>query len=318
MSAQHPGRQYSPDGRFWWDGTGWRPVDGPTPASAPPPPTAGPVAQPTTPVAPYGPPAGGPVPPPGPAPQGPGGPPPFHQPGGPQPAPQYAPGSPPGVGGQPGGPLPPSGVGRPGFPPPPHPAPRSRSKAGFVLALVGTVVVTGLLGGCIGWATGLATTEPPGIDTPPPLPAEFPAAEMQYLRGVTVALIADDWLKKANGWNCEKPEPGVNRFNPTKFMMDCRPRGDAELDMRVSIEYDADDKVKLVNAKCNLGVNNETCTSLFASMAHTVLTPQGEELQQQAEKWATENASTERSTVIGGVRLEANLDPNGMEATPAA
>ncbi|MEO3924200.1 hypothetical protein ABGB07_10120 [Micromonosporaceae bacterium B7E4] len=286
MTAQPSGQRYSPDGRFWWDGTGWRPVD---------------------------------AAPPGPAPGQPGpawSPPPF----GPSPAaanPSGA-GRPPGgagPGGLPGPGLPGPGLPGTAFPPPRGAVPRRPSKAGFLLALVGTLVATAVLGGLVGGIAGMVTTEPPGNDSAPQFAAEFPTAERQYMTGVTLAVVAEDWMKKSNSWVCTDATTPETSERSRKTM-ECRPPDDDEREMYVTIEYDADDKIKLVGGRCRAGLKSKPCTTLAASLADAVLSPQGDQLRGQAEKWATENADSERVTTIGGIRLEASLDPHGMTATP--
>ncbi|MCW6004779.1 hypothetical protein K1W54_09295 [Micromonospora sp. CPCC 205371] len=71
----------------------------------------------------------------------------------------------------------------------------------------------------------------------------------------------------------------------------------------------------MVDGTCHAGLESKACKSFFAALADTVLSPQGR-LREQAAKWAEGNAGTERATTIGGIRLEANLNPNGMQATP--
>lgn len=281
MSSQLPGQHYSPDGRFWWDGTAWRPVAAASPAPAPGQPGATPGGQPAAPW--QQPPVSGQQP---------------SVPG--QPAPPY-------VAGPPG----------PGVPPPGGTPPARSARPGFLPALIGTLVAAALLGGIIGWTVGTTTTEPPGSDTPPELAAEFPSGDRQYLPGVTLDLVVDDWLKKANSWQCTDEPADPDNYLGVKRVTECSP--DEDRDMLVRIEYDAEDKIKLVESTCRLGLKTTACTTLAAALAHTVLSPQGNKLRDQAEKWARENVDSERATVIGGVRLQANLQPqHEMTATPAA
>jgi len=193
--------------------------------------------------------------------------------------------------------------------------PRERGKAGFVLATVGAAVVALLCGGAVGGGAGFFTTEPEGSETAQPFPDNFPHGDQQYLRGVTVKLVVDEWLKKANDWECESREPReINGRNAD--VMWCNPPGDASSDMHVTIVYEADDKVREVDATCWEGVGAKPCEALFSTMADTVFVPQ-ESLRGKAADWAAKNGGTERFTVIGDIRLEANLDPNGMRAIPA-
>jgi hypothetical protein len=247
MTAQPPGQHYSPDGRFWWDGTGWRPVD----------------------VAPSGP---AQIQPPVPT----------------------------------------------GFPPPGTAIARRPAKAGFALALVGTLVATALVGGIGGGIAGLGSTEPPGNDTPPQLAAEFPTSERQYLPGVTLDLVIEDWMKKANSFKCSEKDGDSDAYLEAKKVAECSAPDDEDREIVVTVMYDAADKVKLVEASCRVGLKTEACTTTAGSLADTVLSPQGKQLRDQAAKWAEQNVDSERATTVGGIRLTASLDPHRMTATPAA
>lgn len=167
----------------------------------------------------------------------------------------------------------------------------------------------------VGGEVGLATTEPEGSETAPAFPAEFPKGDQQYMAGVTVTLVSDTWLKKANSWTCAEDPDVDGLYSGAKRQMVCRPRGRAEVDMDVSIEYDEENKVKVVQARCRLGTDDPVCTSLFSTMAHTLLSSKGD-VAEEAAKWARENAGSENVTTIGGIRFEANLEPNGLRATP--
>lgn len=254
-AGQAPG-PYSPDGRFWWDGTAWRPVQpspGPQPGPAGPPPGS---------VGPW---------------PGPGGPP-YH-------------------------------LAMPGPQPPP------RAKRGLLLPLVGTVIVALLLGGGIGGVVGLLTTEVPGSPKPPAFAADFPGEEHQYLPDLTLAMVVDDWMKKSNSWRCEKEPADPNLWSRAKQVMECEPPDDDDRDMYVHIEYDTDDRIRVLDATCRLGTYHDVCRSLFGTMADIALSPQGE-LREKAESWARKNAGSEKATIMGGVRLQANLEPNGLRITP--
>ncbi|REF37850.1 hypothetical protein [Thermasporomyces composti] len=267
MAGSPPPPLYSPDGKFYWDGTAWRPV-----------------------------------------PQQPGAP--QHH-GPPQPGDHAQAPSPPAFGPPPGQP----GGGPWAFPPPPAGAPSTRSSSSPRKRLVGTLVAAILAGAAVGGQVGLTVTEPEGSKTPHPVPAAFPRGDQQYLRGVTVTLVSDSWLVKANSWTCADDPDVDGLYSGAKRKMVCWPRGDAEDDMDVAIEYDEENKVKVVRARCRLGTDNPVCTSLFASMAHTLLSSQ-KDVASEGETWAKENAGSEEITTIGGIRFAFNLEPNGLEATP--
>jgi hypothetical protein len=199
-----------------------------------------------------------------------------------------------------------------GFPPPGNVTPRRPSTAGFVLALVCTLV-----GGLVGGLAGTASTEPPGIDTPPPFAAEFPTGERRYLKGVTLDWVVEDWMKRANSWTCTEQNRGPDGLLAAERSTRCTP-ADNRGEMYVTVGYDAADKVVSVQGTCSLGLKTKACTSLSAALVGRVLSPQGQQVRDQAFKWAEQNADSERTTIIGGVRLSASLDPHGMTATPAA
>ncbi|MEN3534034.1 hypothetical protein AAH991_02875 [Microbispora sp. ZYX-F-249] len=297
--AAPSGRPYSPDGRFWWDGRAWQPVQPPPPGSpaqqglgVPPPPGFPEQQHPVVP------------PPPGPAArQGFSVPP---QPPGPHAAQPYAvrqgqPYAPPDA----AAPTPP-GVASPG---------RRRGTGVFVLVTVGTLIAALALGAVTGAAIGLATAEPVTDASAPAFPGRFPTAKQRYLPKVTVDMVAVNWLQAANAWTCAKsaaPDP----LTGAKMGMICRPGDAARHQMSVSIWYDGPDKVVSVKAGCKLGVGTKACTSLFAKMADTLLSP-ARSLRAKAEKWAGENADRAAVTAIGGIRLQTSPRPHSMEAVPA-
>lgn len=206
--------------------------------------------------------------------------------------------------------MPPGG---PGFPP--GVRPRRPSKAGFILAVAGTAVAALLVGGLTGWIVGLSTTEVPGSTAAPPFPKGFPTGEHRYLPGVTVSMVADDWLKKANSWKCSDEAADPDIWSRAKRVMRCDPPDDG-LYMSVRIEYDTEKQVRVVDARCNAGTYTQACKSLFTSMADTVFHSR-EKLRKKAVDWAKKNAASERGTVIGGVRMQARLSPsNSLRVTP--
>ncbi|MEO3796073.1 hypothetical protein ABGB14_38250 [Nonomuraea sp. B10E15] len=228
--------QRSPDGRFWWDGTGWRPV------------------QPSPPF-------------------------PFQH--APSPAPS-----------------------------PPRP-PRRRA---LLLPLAGVVIAALVLGGVLGGAVGLLTTEVRASTAAPAFADDFPDVGDQYLPGVTLTLIVDEWMKKANSWTCANRPGNPDTWSMAKQHMRCQPKGD---DGRryVDIEYDAADRIRVVRATCHLGTYEDACTTVFATMADAALVPQPK-LRERARSWAQKNAASERATIIGGLRLQASLSPHALRITP--
>jgi hypothetical protein len=196
----------------------------------------------------------------------------------------------------------------------PPAGPRRIPTALMVLLPVLALVLGGLIGAGLGAGIAAATTHRHGPAGPPPLAADFPNASRQYLPGVTVSMISQDWLVKANKWTCgpadNKPAAGA------KKEMECAAPGDQKYDLYVDIAYDAEDKVRLVTAWCNYGPGAHACETLFGTFADAVLIPQ-KELRKQGYDWASKNADSDESTTIGGVRFEASLSPHNMDAMPA-
>jgi hypothetical protein len=98
--------------------------------------------------------------------------------------------------------------------------------------------------------------------------------------------------------------------------MECTAPGDQKNDVYVNIAYDAEDKVRLATAWCHYKPGANACKTLFGAFADAVLIPQ-QELRQQGYDWASKNADSDESTVIGGIRFEASLSPHTMDAMPA-
>ncbi|GAB3138918.1 hypothetical protein [Microbispora hainanensis] len=217
---------------------------------------------------------------------------------------------------QPGRPQP-YGMPQEGTPagPPPGPYGQAPGTGGRGIGLVIGLVTAGLLlGGGVGAAAGLGSASPKGSARPPAFSADFPGGDRRYLPGVTVAMISDDWLKKSNKWKCAKKPDKDETSSGAAHRVECEPPDDRG-DMSVYIEYDKEDSVRQVAATCWLGLHTVACTSLFSTMADTLLIPR-KSLRKQAAGWAKKNADSERSTTIGGVRLEFDLSPHGMTATP--
>jgi hypothetical protein len=127
-------------------------------------------------------------------------------------------------------------------------------------------------------------------------------------------MIADDWMKKANSWKCASEPGDPDTWSRAEQTMRCEPSGD-DGDRYVDIEYDAPDKVKVVKGTCHLGLRTQACTTLFATMADAVFVSQPKS-RRSAAAWAKKNADSEEHTIIGGVRLQADLQPHGLRITP--
>jgi hypothetical protein len=177
---------------------------------------------------------------------------------------------------------------------------------------IGALLIGGLLGAGVGTGTGLAVPQPHGPSAPPAFGAGFPNGDQRFLPGVTVSLIATKWLERDNKWTCEennKPQFGA------VHQLDCTAPGNQKYDVNVDIDYDDETHVRAVSASCSYRPGAEACRSLFANVANIVLYSQAD-LRKQGEDWASKNVDTDNDTVIGGVRLDAKLEPHYLHITP--
>ncbi|MEV4475893.1 hypothetical protein [Nonomuraea sp. NPDC049504] len=203
-------------------------------------------------------------------------------------------------------------------PPPPYPyrppAPRPPAKKGLVLPLAAVTAAALVLGIVLGGGAGWLTTEPRAGTAALTFADDFPDVDDQYLPGVTLTLIVDEWMKKANSYTCTNKPGDPDTWSKAKQWMRCLPP-DGQENRYVDIEYDAARRIRVLKATCHLGTRAEACTTLFATMADTALVPQPE-LRKRAMDWATKNAAGDRGTIIGGIRLQADLSPHSLRLTP--
>jgi hypothetical protein len=190
-----------------------------------------------------------------------------------------------------------------------------------VIALVatGALVAGGLVGGGVGAAAALASAEPHGPGAPPPV-AGLPNGNQRYLPGVKVSAISDGWLKQKNKWTCEPDDSKHSPASGAKNQLDCTAPGDSSYLFNVEIEYDDETHVRAVDADCApvIKPGNPYCTSTFGNLAELIVSFSHPDLQKQAQDWGNQNADSDNSTTIGGVRLTVTLDPHYLEATPDA
>jgi hypothetical protein len=194
-----------------------------------------------------------------------------------------------------------------------------------LLSLLSAVVVAAVVGVAAGTiaarsvaarstTAGSVATEAPselviGPSAPPAIPEGFPSASQAYVP-TTVTELRDAWLEKEPEWNCEKTASSVGTSTT------CRPP-DSELDPTEQyaidlaiLNHDVDPTVVTgVEASCELDrPGSRRCRSFFSDVAATVL-GSDPALSEEAGRWARANTAVNNTTVIGGIRLTAELDP---------
>ncbi|MBB4958836.1 hypothetical protein [Micromonospora polyrhachis] len=215
-------------------------------------------------------------------------------------------------------PLPPPPGAPPGYGQPPMVPKRSSGpgKVLLVLAVVVSLGLCGLVGGGAGWVTGTMTTNPEELTALPSVDADFPTGDRRYLPGVKVATVVEDWMKKANSYNCSPPDEPSRTISEASQRLECMAPGDLKWDLTVDIEFDDETHVRYVRADCEFKPGSKACTSLFATMADALLRDNAE-LRKQAYEWAEKNAETDNVTAIGGIRFKVSLEPRSIVAEPA-
>jgi hypothetical protein len=183
-----------------------------------------------------------------------------------------------------------------------------------VLVTIAALVAGLVVGGISGAVAGSATSEPHGPTAPPPIAADFPNQSKRYMPGVTLAVIAESWLKKGNNWTCA-PDTESKRSSGAKQAMECSPRGDQKYDVYVDIEYDAENQIRWIKAACHYDPGAKYCNTFFANLGDALFDKQPE-LAKQASDWGGKNVDSDSSTVIGGIYLETKLSPHYMNAAP--
>ncbi|GAA0731332.1 hypothetical protein Drose_26350 [Dactylosporangium roseum] len=223
---------------------------------------------------------------------------------------------PPARSGPPSSPAAPGGFGPPPMAPPAKPKRQGPVTILAVLLIGLTLLCCGVPSAGIGAALGGGLTQPDGPSEPPNMPAEFPNTNQRYLPGTTINDVAEQWMKKDNGWVCTPPEQADYRLSEAKNRLECVPTDkDLKYDVDVAIEYDGDNQLTQVEASCNFKPGAEMCRSLFATMADVLYLNRSEN-RKPAEEWASKNVDTDNTTVIGGIRLTVSLSPHQITAIP--
>jgi hypothetical protein len=203
----------------------------------------------------------------------------------------------------------------PQYPAPAAPPGRRRPTQVLVaLAVMGGLIVGGALGAVCARLTATAVSEPTGPQAPPPIDADFPNEEQNFLPGVTVDLIAQRWLK-AKGYTCAVGGSYGN-VSGARHRMLCELPGSLSFSQEVLIEYDDDTHVRRATGRCELRPGASPCRTLFADLAYTLL-HSDTALRDQARDWAGKNVDTDNSTTIGGVRFQVSLEPHTLVGEPA-
>lgn len=193
---------------------------------------------------------------------------------------------------------------------------RSRGWVAVVAALL-TGGLAGVLGGYLVDGAG----ERDAVELREP-PAEFPAADQDYLPEVVASAI-EEWIS-ANDYECEvlTETDFADRGSPSgaEHWLSCRaPSDHGALTAQVSVEYDDDTRVKVVTARCERGplTHQDYCPSVFLRTAENVFANQAE-FQEEAMRWAEENHRNDAITIIGGIQLRADLGAHDMRFVAAS
>ncbi len=180
--------------------------------------------------------------------------------------------------------------------------------------LAGVTLAGLLLGAFLGTRVAALTISPPTVPTaPPPIGASFPVDADRYLPGVTVGLIAQEWLVKTNGWQCTT-ESKIDRLDLGSRFTSCYHPDDVQL--HVYFFHDQDTQVRTIEAVCRHPVGTPLCQQLFQSIAVLCLKSQ-QNLRTPAEDWIRQNTDRDATTVIGTLRLFTNLDRHVLTIVPA-
>ncbi|MEU4625401.1 hypothetical protein AB0G04_36195 [Actinoplanes sp. NPDC023801] len=179
-----------------------------------------------------------------------------------------------------------------------------RSSSVLTVLVIVFCAVLGAVAGTVGGhtAAGLAVPDPLGPTALPPIPAQVPSGADAYLPRVTVSDITKDFLQRAR-WICEtqsKKDPYLPADNYTAC--DAPEQGK----LRVVVWSDAEAKVTSVQADCRYPLGTQLCRTLAISIAKVVTGGEPETAKRSAA-WAGENVDRDATTVIGKVRLIAEL-----------
>jgi len=183
---------------------------------------------------------------------------------------------------------------------------------------VAALVVGGLGGAIAGWAggksSGTSSGTSSGAGALPQFPAQFPSADQGSIHGsihgVTVSFLADNWLKKANGYECDPPSAAVD--GGSGHSLRCNPK--ENLSATVRIDYTDQTHVSGVTAQCHLDPGSHYCKSLFQKRGETVLVSDPS-LASQAGAWGAQHLDSDSTTTLGAYRLTTKLEPSQMSIT---
>lgn len=190
---------------------------------------------------------------------------------------------------------------------------RGRRWLAWAIASALAIPLGGYGGMWLGRTWGAIANGPTDVQT---VAADFPNVADRYLRGVTVASVAQDWLMDKKSWKCEATNASNSSVSEARKRTGCAPSGKTSNDLRVTIMYDDEKRVRSVNLRCDYGPGDKTCQQLFTDLAGVVMASD-ERLRKQAVDWTRANIDSDESIVIGTTKLAATLSPHYLDFTAA-
>ncbi|MEV6595762.1 hypothetical protein AB0M36_02750 [Actinoplanes sp. NPDC051346] len=188
------------------------------------------------------------------------------------------------------------------------PEPKTPRKARTVLV----ITLCAVLGICFGAGSGiigghqaarLTAPDPLGPTALPAIPEKVPTGADEYLPGLRVSFITKNFLQKAK-WTCETEATNDRYFPVAAYLTTCSAPNYVRLS--VNLWHDDEAKVKLVETDCSYPLGSSLCRTLARGVAELTVVGQPEVAKRTAA-WAADNVDRDATTVIGDVRLTADL-----------
>jgi hypothetical protein len=171
----------------------------------------------------------------------------------------------------------------------------------------------------VGWTGGTSVTgaaaNAGGPRDLPTLPEGFPDASQRYLPDVTVSAI-EAWIT-SNDYECTREPQEIDDPVAGKEWLYCHaPLEHRAFNASVALEYDDDDRVRLVEATCERGAqtSEEYCPSVFIRTVENVFA--GHPESRKARRWTRRNIPSDDATVIGGIQLKGDVERHRLEIRP--